>query len=82
MYSWAEDTSKWYGDGTYRYGAKGAARRKAAAKRAKAHGPRTYEGTSGPNEAIIDPQKAHSQYIHQPAHRGRRRDRLDGQLAV
>jgi hypothetical protein len=57
MYSWDEDTSKWYGDGTYRYDAKGAARRKAAAERAKAHGPRTYEGASGPNEKIIDPHK-------------------------
>ena len=57
MYSWDEDTSKWYGDGAYRYGAKGAERRKAAAERAKAHGPRTYEGASGPNEKIIDPRK-------------------------
>ncbi len=57
MYSWAEDTSKWYGDGTYRYGAKGAEGRKVAAARAKAHGPRTYEGASGPNEKIIDPRK-------------------------
>jgi hypothetical protein len=57
MYSWAEDTSEWYGDGTYRYRATGAARRKVAAKRAEAHGPRTYETTNGPNEAIIDPQK-------------------------
>jgi hypothetical protein len=57
MYSWEEDTSKWYGDGAYRYGAKGATRRKAAAERAKAHGPRTYEGASGPNEVIIDPHK-------------------------
>ena len=57
MYSWEADTSKWYGDGTYRYGAKGAVKRKAAAERAKAHGPRTYEGASGPNEAIIDPKK-------------------------
>jgi ribosomal protein S27AE len=57
MYSWDEDTSKWYGDGTYRYGAGGAERRKAAATRAKAHGPRTYEGASGPNEKVIDPRK-------------------------
>ena len=39
MYSWAEDTSEWYGDGKYRYGARGAGKRKAAAERAKAHGP-------------------------------------------
>ncbi len=57
MYSWAEDTSEWYGDGEYRYSGKGAARRKAAAARAEAHGPRTYKREAGPNEAIIDPQK-------------------------
>ena len=57
MYSWAEDTINWYGDGRYRYGAKGAGRRKAAAERAKAHGPRTFEGRDGPNEAIVNPQK-------------------------
>jgi ribosomal protein S27AE len=57
MYSWDGDTGEWYGDGTYRYGSKGAAKRKAAAERAKAHGPRTYEGRNGPNEKIVDPQK-------------------------
>ncbi|MBN1138820.1 MAG: zinc ribbon domain-containing protein [Anaerolineae bacterium] len=57
MYSWAEDTSTWYGDGTYRYRAEGSGRRKAAAARAKAHGPRTYDRTDGPNEAIVDPHK-------------------------
>ncbi len=57
MYSWNEDTSTWYGKGEYRYGAKGAAKRKAAAEREKAHGPRTYEARKGPNEKIIDPQK-------------------------
>ncbi len=57
MYTWDEDTSKWYGKGKYRYGPGGAAKRGAAAERAKASGPRTYEGKSGPNEKIIDPQK-------------------------
>ncbi|HDQ70862.1 MAG TPA: zinc ribbon domain-containing protein [Chloroflexi bacterium] len=57
MYSWAEDTSKWYGDGTYRYGAGGAAKREAAAARATARGPRTYEKRDGPNEKIVDPKK-------------------------
>jgi hypothetical protein len=57
MYSWDEDTSTWYGEGKYSYGPGGSAKRKAAAKRAKAHGPRTYEKRSGPNEKIIDPHK-------------------------
>ena len=57
MYSWNEDTSSWYGKGTYTYGPGGAKKRKAAAKRAKASGPRTYEAKGGPNEKIIDPHK-------------------------
>jgi hypothetical protein len=57
MYSWEEDTSTWYGKGKYRYGTKGSTARKAAAERAKAHGPRTYEKKRGPNEKIIDPHK-------------------------
>jgi ribosomal protein S27AE len=57
MYSWDEDTSTWYGKGAYRYSSGGSARRKAAATRAKAHGPRTYERKSGPNEKIINPHK-------------------------
>jgi ribosomal protein S27AE len=57
MYSWDGDTSEWYGDGAYRYGPKGAARRKKAAERAKASGPRTYERKDGPNAKIVDPQK-------------------------
>jgi len=57
MYSWDEDTSEWYGKGKYRYGSKGAVKRKAAATRAKAHGPRTYERKDGPNEKVIDPRK-------------------------
>ena len=57
MYSWDEDTSGWYGSGTYRYGSTGATKRKSAAERAKARGPRTYEKKSGPNEKIIDPRK-------------------------
>jgi hypothetical protein len=57
MYSWDEDTSTWYGKGKYRYGAKGSSKRKAAADRAKAAGPRTYRGKSRPNEKIIDPRK-------------------------
>lgn len=57
MYSWDEDTSKWYGKGAYRYSSEGSARREAAAERAKALGPRTYERRGGPNEKIIDPHK-------------------------
>jgi hypothetical protein len=57
MYSWDEDTSAWYGKAKYNYSARGAAKRTAAAERAKAHGPRTYERKSGPNEKIIDPRK-------------------------
>ncbi len=57
MYSWDDDTSAWYGKGTYSYSAKSATKRKAAAERARAHGPRTYEQKRGPNEKIIDPRK-------------------------
>jgi hypothetical protein len=55
MYSWDEDTSKWYGAGSYRYAPAPAIAKSAA--RAKAAGPRTYQGRSGPNEKIIDPHK-------------------------
>jgi len=57
MYSWDEDTSTWYGKGTYSYGSGGSARRKTAAERAKARGPRTYQHRGAPNEKIIDPHK-------------------------
>jgi len=57
MYSWNEDTSSWYGSGTYKYGTKGSTKRKSSAKRAEAHGPRTYEKKSQPNKKIIDPRK-------------------------
>ena len=29
MYSWDEDTSSWYGEGTYSYGSEGSAKRMA-----------------------------------------------------
>ncbi len=57
MYSWDEDTSTWYGKGAYSYSSSGSAKRKAAAKREKASGPRTYNRQRGPNEKIIDPRK-------------------------
>ena len=57
MYSWSEDTSKWLGDSRYSYASKGATKRAAAATRAAAHGPRTYEKKDGPNIKVIDPRK-------------------------
>jgi ribosomal protein S27AE len=57
MYSWDGNTDTWYGKGAYSYGSKGAAKREAAAERARAYGPRTYEQRSGPNERVIDPRK-------------------------
>ena len=57
MYSWDEDTSTWYGKGSYSYGSGGSALRRAAAAKASASGPRTYESRGGPNEKVIDPQK-------------------------
>lgn len=57
MYSWDEDTSSWYGKSSYSYGTRGASKRAAAATRAKASGPRTYEKKGGPKEKIIDPKK-------------------------
>jgi hypothetical protein len=57
MYSWDEDTTSWYGDAKYSYSKKGAERRKAAAERAEASGPRTYKQKQEPNEKIIDPRK-------------------------
>jgi len=57
MYSWEEDTSSWYGEGDYTYRSTGAKRRKDAAERAEADGPRTYKRKLQPNEKIIDPSK-------------------------
>ena len=57
MYSWDDDTSGWYGDAKYAYGDKGATRRKEAATRAEASGPRTYKQKQEPNEKVIDPRK-------------------------
>lgn len=57
MYSWDEDTSKWYGSGRYAYAPATSATRAAAAERARASGPRTCKGRSGPNEKVIDPKK-------------------------
>lgn len=57
MYSWDEDTSKWYGSGKYAYDPAAAPTIRAAAERAKASGPRTYKGGGGPNEKVVDPKK-------------------------
>ncbi|MDW8326652.1 MAG: zinc ribbon domain-containing protein [Anaerolineales bacterium] len=57
MYSWSEDPSTWYGDGSYSYRSEGAEARAAAAARERASGPRTYKNKSQPNEKIIDPKK-------------------------
>lgn len=57
MYSWDEDTSDWYGSAKYAYKPAASAKRGEAAERARAAGPRTYGGKSGPNEKIIDPRK-------------------------
>jgi ribosomal protein S27AE len=57
MYSWSEDTSDWYGSGSYSYGEAGSEVRSAAASAAAVAGPRTYGGKSGPNVAMIDPHK-------------------------
>ncbi len=57
MYSWDEDTSDWYGKSAYSYSSTGSTKREATAKRAKAHGPRTYESKQGPNEKVTDPKK-------------------------
>jgi hypothetical protein len=57
MYTWDSDTSSWYGKGKYAYGSKGSTRREEAARRAAAHGPRTYDAKAGPNEKVIDPAK-------------------------
>lgn len=57
MYSWSDDTSDWYGKGSYGYGEKGKDERDEASRRSASAGPRTYGGRSGPNPAMIDPQK-------------------------
>jgi hypothetical protein len=57
MYSWDDDTSGWLGKADYSFGEAGKAAREAAAARAAASGPRTYEAQRGPNPAMIDPKK-------------------------
>jgi len=57
MYSWSEDTSDWYGSGSYRYSGAGGEVRAAAAAAEAAAGSRTYAHKSAPNPTLIDPHK-------------------------
>jgi hypothetical protein len=57
MYSWDEDTSGWYGKSDYAFGDAGSTERARAGERARASGPRTYAGKSGPNMKIVTPKK-------------------------
>lgn len=65
MYSWSDDTSDWYGSGSYSYGDTGRGERTAAAAAAAAAGPRSYAHRTAPNPALIDPhKKIKSESIH------------------
>lgn len=55
MYSWDEDTSKWYGKGKYSYRLGSVAAD--AAVRERESGPRTYDHRAVPNEKIVDAKK-------------------------
>jgi hypothetical protein len=57
MYSWSEDTSDWYGSGSYSYEGGDSATRAAAAAAAAVTGPRTYNHRTAPNPTMIDPHK-------------------------
>lgn len=57
MYSWGDDTSDWYGSGSYRFGDTGKEARSKAAAAAAAAGPRSYAHRSAPKPAMIDPHK-------------------------
>ncbi len=57
MYTWEEDTTTWYGKADYSYAPTSALSRAEDAARAKASGPRTYSGKTGPNEKVIAPTK-------------------------
>lgn len=58
MYSWSDDTSDWYGSGSYTFGEGGKEVRSAAAAAAAARGPRTYEARKGPTHPeLINPKK-------------------------
>jgi hypothetical protein len=57
MYSWGDDTSDWATPGAYAYSESTAAKRSEDARKAKAHGPRTYTDRGGPNEQLTSPKK-------------------------
>jgi len=58
MYSWSDDTSDWYGSGSYSFGEAGKEVRSAAAAAAAASGPRTYRArTAPPHPELINPRK-------------------------
>ncbi len=57
MYSWDGGTDGWYGARKYSYDDKTAEARAKEASRAKAAGPRSYGGKSGPNTKVVDPRK-------------------------
>lgn len=57
MYSWDDNTSDWYGSAKYSYAPAAAPARAASAERAKAAGPRTYQGKIAPVEKVVDPRK-------------------------
>jgi hypothetical protein len=57
MYSWGDDTSDWATPGTYAYSGATAVARAEDAKKAKAHGPRTYTDRGGPNEQLTSAKK-------------------------
>ena len=57
MYSWGDDTSDWDKPGAYKYSEGTKALRDEAGSLAKAHGPRAYSATAGPNEQLVSPKK-------------------------
>lgn len=58
MYSWSDDTSDWYGSGSYSFGEASKEVRSAAAAAAAASGPRTYSAKTGPpHPELINPRK-------------------------
>ena len=57
MYSWNEDTSDWFGSGTYKYKGGDHEARRRAAERASAGGPRSYDRRGEPNFRVVDPKQ-------------------------
>jgi hypothetical protein len=58
MYSWSDDTSDWYGSGSYSFGDTGKDVRAEAAAAAAARGPRTYNARIAPTHPeLVDPRR-------------------------